>query len=193
MKKIKLLAVVTTLMLALTGCGNYAKKYDNNTIIVEKKGSLVEVAVEDFTGVSVNEEDLTSYIEGEVTAYNESVGEKLIKQDSFDTEDMSHVKLVLTYKDIVAYNDFNNLEWVLDDISEVETASLTGTFQAVDGSNAKIADIKEESKAKVLILFGATDVVIKGDILYYNEEVTYDSETEVATTTGNANAVIIYK
>ena len=36
-----------------------------------------------------------------------------------------------------------------------------------------------------------TDVVVKGDILYYNDQVTI--KDDVITTTGKANAIIVYK
>ena len=93
----------------LAGCGNEAKQYDKNTLVVKKNGSFVEVAVEDFKDSSVKQEELEAYIDEQIENYNGEDG-SFVKRTYINTEDMSRVKLVLRYKDIDSYNEFNMLE-----------------------------------------------------------------------------------
>lgn len=190
MKKHKIIAGMAVVTMLLTGCTNYAKQYDKNTLVVNRNGSLVEVSVEDFKDSSVKAEDLSAYIEEQVDNYNSDAGND-IKMVSIDTEDMSHVKLVLSYKNVESYDAFNLLEYSLTDVNNVEEASLTGSFTSAEDKKVNPADIIAEGKGKVLILSEATDVVIKGTVLYYNDEVTY--KDGVATTSGEKTAVIIFK
>lgn len=191
MKRFQIIIMMILLLCTLSGCTNYAKKYDENTLVVKRNGSLVEIAVENFEDSSVKAEDLTSYIEGQIDDYNTEQGEKLVKNKSIDTEDMSRVKLILAYKDMEAYNGFNLLDCVLDDFSNVEEDKIKGTFTSMAGESTKASEIEGTDKAKVLILSEAANVVVKGDILYYNEEVSVTDD--VVSTTGDKNAIIIFK
>ena len=190
MKKFQII-MIALLLCMLSGCTNYAKKYDENTLVVRKNGSLVEVAVENFTDSAVGASDLEAYIEGQIEDYNEEQGEKLIKNTSMDTEDMSHVKLVLTYNNMEAYNGFNLLDCVLDDFSNVASEDLKGTFKSLSGETVKVSDMEGTDKAKVLIFSEAANIVVNGDILYYNEEVTVTDD--VVITNGESKAIIIFK
>mgnify|MGYP006967132297 CR=1 FL=1 len=190
MKKIQLMMLLMAVICLLTGCGNYAKKYDKNTLVLKKNGSLVEIAVEDFKGSSVKAEDLDAYIEEQIEAYNGEKGNQ-VKKSFLDTDDMSKVKLVLKYKNIDSYNGFNLLECTLDDYANVEAEKLKGEFISKDGKTVKLEEISDAEKAEVLIISEATDVVVKGDILYYNSQV--EVKDGIATTSGKENAVIIFK
>ena len=164
---------------------------DKNTLVVKGDGSLVEIAVEDFEKSSVTAEDLTAYIEEQVESYNSQQEKDVIKSKQIETEDMSKVKLVLTYKDIESYNGFNLLECVLADFADMDENDLKGTFTSIDGTSVKVNDMDDTKKAKVLVMSEATDVVVKGDILYYNKEVSV--KDGVVTTSGEKDAIIIFK
>lgn len=192
MRKIQLIAVIGIMVCMLTACGNEAKKYSKNTLVIKRNDSLVEVAVENFKDSSVKAEDLTSYITEQIEDYNTEQGKKVIRQKSLDTEDMSKVKLVLTYKDIESYNGFNQLDCVLDDFSKLKESQLTGSFKTADGKKTvKVSDVEGVDKATVLIIGEATDVVCSGNILYYNDKVTI--KDGIATTSGKGDAIIIFK
>lgn len=191
MRRFQIIVMSALLICVLSGCNNYAKEYDKNTLVVKGNGSLVEVAVESFADSSVQPEDLNAYIDEQIDAYNEEQGKKVVKNQSIDTEDMSKVKLVLSYKDMEAYNGFNLLDCVLDDFSNVDGDRIKGTYTAADGSSVKAADLDVGDKAKVLILSEAANVVVKGEILYYNKEVKV--KNDVASVTGKGDAVIIFK
>lgn len=190
MKKIQLVILAIAMTGLLSGCGNYAKKYDKNTLIVKGNDSLVEVAVENFKDSPVKEADLTEYVDKQIKAFNDENGKK-IKQNSIDTEDMSKVKLVLTYKDIESYNQFNLLDCTLEEFSEIKESKLDTTYTSADGEKVKFEDLEKVKKAKVLMVSGAMDIAIDGKVLYYNKEVTL--EEGIATTSGKKTAIIIFK
>lgn len=191
MKKIQMMIIMGALLGALTGCTNYAKEYNKNTVVIKGNGSLVEVAVEDFKDSSIKAEELTTYIDEQITLYNEEAGKNKVRKKSINTDDMSKVKLVLTYKDIESYNGFNALDCTLKDFSDVKESELKGSFKAGEDKTVKVSDMEDVDKATVLIISEATDVVVNGSILYYNGEVKV--KDNVATTSGKDNAIIIFK
>lgn len=191
MKKIQLILVAAAIMCIAFGCTNYEKEYSRNTLIVKSNGSLVEVAIEDFNDSPVQADELVSYIEEQITDYNEEAGKKYVKQLSINTEDMSKAELVLKYKNIDSYNGFNGLECILADFSEVKESALEGSFKSAEGKTVKSSDLTDTDRATVLILSEKTDVVFDGELLYHNGEVQV--EDGVLTTSGNGNAIIIFK
>ena len=192
MRKIKLAIVFVLAVSCLTGCASDAKKYDKNTIIVKRNGAVEEVAIEDYTDSSVQAEDLKAYIEEQITSYNDENGKNSVKKQSLNTEDMSKAKLVLAYKNMEDFDGFNNLECSFADVDEVKESDLIGTFKsAEDDKSAEKTEILETKKAKVLTLSEKTNVVVKGTLLYYNDQVTV--KDDVISTTGKENAIIIFK
>lgn len=190
MKKVAFVVMAVTMICVLFGCGNYAKKYDKSTVIVKKNYSVVEVAVENFEDSSVKEEELEDYVKEQIQTYNDENGNK-IKKKSIDTDDMSKVKLVLTYKDIESFNGFNLQECKLGDFSDMKESELNGTYTSAEGKSVKYKNLKDVDNASVFIVPEATDVVVSGDILYYNEEASV--KDGVVTTTGKDKAIIIFK
>ncbi|MBE5942871.1 MAG: hypothetical protein E7264_10085 [Lachnospiraceae bacterium] len=191
MKKITYILSVVFLLGLMTGCANYAEDYDRNTLIVKKNGSLIEVAVEDFSKTSVKADALSVYITEQIDNFNEKQDKKVVKNKDLLTEDMSKVKLVLEYKDIDGYNGFNLLECKLTDFADVDEKELKGTFTSADGKSVKVGKMEDTKGAKVLMISEKTDVILPGDILYYNKEVSM--KKGVASASGKGNAIIIYK
>lgn len=191
MKRIYFLAMLALAAFVLSGCSNYSKDYNKNTLIVKRNNSLVEVAVEDFEGMSVGAEDLTAYIDEQIEAYNDQHEKKSVRRASIDTDNMSKAKLVIAYKDIESYNGFNLLDAVLDDLPNVDESKLKGEYKDADGKELSFEKLSGTDGAKALVLSEKTDVVVKGEILYYNEQVTV--KDGIAACDGNGNAVIIFR
>ena len=190
MKRLNMAVLLIASAFVLGGCTNYAKQYDDNTLVVNKNGSLVEISVEDFKDSKVSADKLSAYIDEQIEAYNNDTG-NVIKKKSIDTEDMSHVKLVIQYKDIESYNGFNLLDYSIMDIGDVEESDLTGSFTSADDKKAGPSDIVALERGKILTVSEATDIVIKGDILFYNGEVSV--KDGVAVTSGKKDAIIVFK
>ena len=115
----------------------------------------------------------------------------MIKIKSIEAEDLEHVKLVLSYKNIDSYDTFNLLEYSLKDIGEVKESDLTGSYTSADDKKTSPSDIIAEEKCKVLTISEVTDVAVKGEILYYNGEVTI--KDGIATTSGKKDAIIVFR
>lgn len=191
MKKMNFVTIAVMMMCVLSGCANYANKYDKSTIIIKKNNSIVEVAVENFKDSSVKEEELASYVEEQIQSYNDENGKGKIKKKSIHTEDMSKVKLVLTYKNIESFNGFNLQECRLDDLSNIKESELKGSYTSAEGKKVEYKDLRDIDKAKVFIVSEAADIVVSGDVLYYSEEASF--KDGIVTTTGKDNAIIIFK
>ncbi len=191
MKKIQMIIMLGFLLGVCTGCTNYAKEYSKNTLVVKPSGTLIEIAIENYKDTKVKAEDLVAYVDKQVEDYNKESGKGHVKKKQLLTEDMSNVKLVLRYKSIDDYNGFNALTCSLKNYSEVEDDVLSGSFTDADGKSVKKSKFKDVEKAKVLVISEPTDIVLKGDILYYNKEVTV--KKGIITASGKKDAVIIYK
>lgn len=191
MRKVHIIAMLLLVLCLCSGCTNYAEAYSKNTLVIKSNGKIIEVAVEDYKGTKVKAEDLTAYIEEQIKNYNDENGSSAVKCKKLLTEDMSNVKLVLQYKNIDSYNGFNALDCVLSDYTEIDEDLLTGSFKDADGKSVKKEKFENTEKAKVLVMSEATDIVLKGDILYYNNQVTV--KDGVITASGKKDAVIIYK
>lgn len=191
MKKILLVLSMVLVLGALMGCTDYAEEYDKNTLVVKGNGSLIEVAVEDFSESSVTPEGLSVYITEQIDEYNDAQGKDMVERDDLVTDDMSKVKLVLKYKDMDSYNGFNLLDCTLADFSDVDEKDLKGTFTSADGKSVKVGKMEGTKKAKVLIMSEKTNIILDGNVLYYNKEVSV--KDGVVTTTGKGNAIVIFK
>lgn len=190
MDRICEMVMMVLLVSLLTGCGSVAKDYHENTLIINRNDSVIEVAVEDFQNSQVKQEELETYIKGQIDAYNETNGKK-IRMQSMDCEDLSQVRLVLSYTDMDSYNGFNEQNCVLKEYADVEVGSLKGTYTSPEGTQIKMEELGELNNARVLMVEESIDIVIKGEILYFNEEISV--KDQIATSTGNGTAVIIFK
>lgn len=190
MKKIQIVWIGAILIFLLTGCSNYTKKYDKNTLIVKGNGSLMELSIENFKDADVSSENIASYIEEEIDDFNDKHGAK-IKEKKLDAKDLKHVKLLLSYKDMKSYNNFNGLDYVLEDYKDVKESKLTGKFQSGNQEKVKVEDFEKVKKAKVLMISEPIQVVVKGDVLYYNDAVSM--KEDILTTNGKDVAIIIFK
>lgn len=190
MKRVRTMFLMAATMFVLTGCSGSAKKYDSNTLVVNGNGSLLEVAVEDFKNASVQAGDLEGYIDQQIDKYNDENGKK-IKKNYINTEDMGNVKLIISYKDIESFNGFNLLDCKYMNYADADKSMWSGKFTSADGENVKPEEFVNVDKAKVLCLSEKTDVVIKGKVLYYNDQV--EVKDGIISTSGEENAVLVIK
>lgn len=88
------------------------KKYigdtNRNTIRLSPDGGVLEIAVEDFTGVTYELEDLKSFIQTEVDGYNQKIGVNKISFREIIQEG-NVIKTAISYSDLDAYNTFNRM------------------------------------------------------------------------------------
>lgn len=171
----------------LTGCGSKMNSITENTIIIEKDGTISDVSVEDYSTGNYDMAGLEAFINDEIADYNSEAGDGSVVLEKLDTES-ELVKLQLSYSDIEDYNAFNNTDYVIEGLS---AANLSGEFTSVSsGSQVRVADMTE-TDLQVLKVKDAIDIVCKGKVLYYNGNVTEENGTYTAS--GNGEAVIVFK
>ena len=100
MKKRQLAIAVVFGMCILSGCSNYAKTYNENTLVIQKNNTVIEVAVENFKELSLDKSDISSYVEEQINEFNETNGKNKVKKKSLHMEDDGTAKLTLQYQDM---------------------------------------------------------------------------------------------
>lgn len=167
-----LLLALTGIMLSLPAC-SFIKGYpDTNTLEFLQGGSLRETSVEEFTEEYYDMADLKDQVLSAVNSYNEA-HEGAISVDLYDVR-ARRVRLVMTYKDAAAYEDFN---------TQPLYAGPAGGYgkeipQEISFSRVKedlsLESLSERPDLKDLTLYvvsGPVDVAVSGQILYVSGDV----------------------
>ena len=160
---LKVFPLFLAMMMAfLTGCGKkeepttaipekeYIGDTARNTVRLSSHGNVLEIAVEDYTGVTYNLDELKTYIQSEVDAYNKSVGVNKVSFREIRQEG-DIVKTAISYSDLDAYTEFNRMSVTLssynaaeaDRIAEEEAAKYKveeDTGEAPQISDAELAE-----------------------------------------------------
>ena len=115
-------AVLLILLLVLSGCGEkevptteapppekeYIGDTARNTIRLSGNGNVLEIAVEDYTGVDYDIEKLKNYIQSEVDSFNRTQGvNKVNFREILKEGDV--IKTAISYTDLDAFNAFNRM------------------------------------------------------------------------------------
>ena len=115
-------AVLLILLLVLSGCGEkevptteapppekeYIGDTARNTIRLSGNGNVLEIAVEDYTGVDYDIEKLKNYIQSEVDSFNQTQGvNKVNFREILKEGDV--IKTAISYTDLDAFNAFNRM------------------------------------------------------------------------------------
>lgn len=181
------MVLLSAMLIFLTACGSVVSKYDTNTLVISKNG-IQDISIEDYSGIDVTKEDLQSYIEEQISAYQTSGAVVL---DELTLSDQI-ARLALTYDSIDTYNAVNGTEYTLISAKDWEYKSkdVKSMVSLSDGAleEAEVKALLTE-EAKVLVLTGKTDVVISGTILAYTGAEYVDDSTLHA----DDGTIIIYK
>ena len=131
----RLFPVLLLLLLVFTACGKKAEDTTAETAEVEEKdyigetarntiklspdGNVLEICVEDFSSVSLDENELKEYIRSEVDGYNEKLGVNKISFRQMKIEGKI-VKLAISYSDLDTYASFNRMSVKLSSYNAAE-------------------------------------------------------------------------
>lgn len=190
--QIGLLSVLAVTL--LTGCGAEFSA-DQDTIYVQKKGTVKGANVADFDKDYYDEAELLDFITDTVSTYVEKAGEGTVEIQEFAVDNgVAHV--YLDYAGAEDYADFNGVEFyagtVLDakadghDIPDAFTA-VTDKETTWDAEGNKIVIVGQQTQVQVdgTILFVSANATVTGK---NTAEVTYDILDEEAQP-----AYIVYK
>ena len=161
-------AVICVLLsgMLLTACGQTdVTNAETTTIEIDKKGSIVNTIVEDFSKDYYDLSEMKDQISEEVDAYNSEQGEDLVTlQDA--VKKSSNVRVTLTFKSVDAYADFNSVTLFMGTVSEAGKAGYTIPDTLVNSDGEKVAPDKLADDQKVIILSEKLTVDAPGAIAY---------------------------
>ena len=128
-KNKKILIILTILILIFSaGCGKKKKKeavdepeikakdyltgIDEDTLIMNSDGGIIEIACDDYSGESFDYSQLNDEIQKEIDGFNESKGSDKVSLLQY-SELNGKVKAAIRYLNIEAYNEFNGPDYKL--------------------------------------------------------------------------------
>ena len=174
MKRPSVLRVLTLILLAaclLAGC-SFPGGATRTTLSIDENGRLTEDIVEDLNGEDYTAEELQSFVESSLAAYNPAEEEK-IKLLSCRVENGS-VKISLQYESVEDYAAYNQIICFQGTLKQAEDAgySLDRSWLEPNGSEGDPQIIREREKEwKVFIVSEPIHVKVPDKILYASENV----------------------
>lgn len=174
---------------------------------MKQDGSIVGATVEKFDKDSYSLEDLTSYVEQEVSQFNkEAVGENrayLNEDKEGDSLPVSieslnlkgeNAVLMLLYKNADTYVEFNENEGLVSDLTFSKVGEVTGiknrTFKSVDGNSVKASALN--SNDYMIQIKGKISLECEGNVVYYSSGVSINDE-KISVDSENETAYIIFE
>lgn len=196
MKKKRLLLAVTCFTLLLGGCA-FSEDVDTTTIIVDKKGMVVESIVEDFDKDYYNAGDLEGMITREIQDYNGAAGGEKVKLDSFEqTEDGKQVKVEIQYGSAEDYKQMNERELFWGTVSDAYDAGYDFVSMTDQETGAAVSqgEVLELGHKKIVISEEALDIRVSGKITHVSEGVSLkDNKTATLPDDGEKLSYVIYE
>lgn len=196
MKKKRLLLAVTGLSLLLGGCA-LGGDVDTTTIVVEKKGTVVENIVEDFDKEYYNADELEQMINDLIDTYNGTAGEEKAVLDSFEqTDDGKQIRVKIQYGSADDYKQMNERELFCGTVSEAYNAGyeFVSMTDQETGTVVSEADVLELGDKKIVISEEAVDIKVSGKITHTSEGVVIkDNKTASLPDDGEKLSYVIYE
>jgi hypothetical protein len=196
-KKIHTLAVgllAAAAILGTAGCGSEFSA-EQDTVYVQKKGTVKGANVADFDKDYYDETELSDFITETVDTYVEKAGAGTVEIQEFAVENQkAHV--YLNYASAEDYADFNGVDFFAGTVLQAKAAGydIPDAFTAVTDKDTAWDD----DGNKIVIIGQQTSVRVDGTILFVSDnasatasntaDVTYDLMDEAAQP-----AYIVYK
>lgn len=158
----------------LTGCGT-SLEGDTSVVYVEKNGTILSLDVEQFDEDYYDAEELTDFVNEEVSAYTQENGNSSVKMEEL-TVDGGTARLQMKYKTADDYSAFNGIELYQGKVIDALAAGYVfeGDFASVEEGKvtgaASKQDIYQEQDLKVVVIRANTDVRVEGEICYVSCE-----------------------
>lgn len=172
-KHLRLITLVTAASMAfsLSACGKKAPEdvpeepptldtvsiigdTTESTLRLSYNGTLIEVAVEDYSDTGIDTSVLEDYVNTEINDYNTSSGSSTVQLLAYEQEG-DVVKTAIQYNNIDAYNDFNGTDikvtlYNVDTVDAIAKAEAEAEAEnAVAQSTAvEVTEINEEELAE---------------------------------------------
>ena len=197
MKKILKKTMLLSLILAaffLVGCSNTGD-ITQNTIVVNKDGSILGVIVEEFGDSKYVSDELKAMVEEEVATYNSGAGEDKITLQSYEITEEGLAKVVLKYASGSDYIAFNEEILFAGTVSEAYNAGYEFADMrsvAGDGLVLEKADVLEKGTMKIAIFQENVNIRVNGKIAYVSSGVNLVDKKEATSTDADESIELFY-
>ncbi|HIU76372.1 MAG TPA: hypothetical protein IAC62_10845 [Candidatus Pelethocola excrementipullorum] len=203
MKKCRTLCLLVLAMICLlAGCGGL-DDVKETTISISSKGAVTEVIIGSADKKSYSAEELQSFVEDDIKAYNENAKSENIKLKSCEIKDKVS-RIEITYASYTDYAAYHRTTLYYGTLKEAESAGYDFDVDFIDNNGeaaAKSTILSNDNDWKVVILEEPVDVMVSGDILYVsnNAEISAKREVKIAeageakTITTDSLVYLIYK
>ena len=195
MKKFRTVLLAFCMAGLMAGCGSTAD-VETTSVIIDKKGAITQVIVEDFNQPYYNADELKGEIEQKAGQYNTSSGnEKAIVLDSLSVSDQGVVKVKLEFAGWQDYTGFNEKLLFVGTVSEAYSAGYTFPDMtiAADGSRLDSADVLEKGDMHIAIMEETQSIRVPAKIAYYSEGASLSDEKTAVNLNEGQTAFIIYE
>jgi hypothetical protein len=195
--------LMTAVLMLFTGCKKKSQEEEDylgdirtNTMTINADGSILEVACQDFSGVTYDISGLEETIKTEVDDYRAKYGEtednasvKLLQYENSE----GFVRAALQYANLESYNNFNNTDYADGDAATVTSDFASDTkLTDLGGNEVLLADVVN-SGYKAFTIDGDYTLTLNGSVLYYNQDAVMGGSGSTVVTDGLETAVIIYQ
>lgn len=184
-------------LVAFTGCDKKTKfQVDNitvDTLYVKSEEDIKSATVESFDKERYSLDELKTFIESEIQDYNSSKDQSVVEVDELVINDGNAV-LVLKYNRLEEFSKFNDIKVELYSAKEILEATFktpVAYMNVKDGAYVEAPLALEKEEHKVLVLNSGMDVIVDGNVLYY-ENATIINDNHVQTGS-KGYSYIIYK
>lgn len=198
MQKFLLYTVLALCLIFSAGCKNKDKiisvdDVKNNTLLVKNDGTVQAATVETFDKNYYNQDELNTFIMGQIGKYNQANGQDSIVLDSLNVKDGNAV-LILNYSNLEHYKAFNEVDAALTTTIDAKNGNLELPdvyVSASDGAFASPDVALKNDKYKVLVVNEKTDIIVDGTVKYFTNAALL-SKSKLQTNS-EEKSVIVYK
>lgn len=195
MKKIH--TVLLALCMAGIVCGCSAKAdADKTSVIIDKKGAVTQIIVEDFSQPYYNQEELKEQIEQKAAQHNQSCGnQEGAVLDELDVSEQGQIKVRMKFAGCQDYASFNEKLLFVGTVSEAYSAgySFPDMTAVTDGGRLAASEVLEKGGMHIVVIEETQQLKLPGKIAYYSEGVSLvDDKTAINLNEGQT-AFVIYE
>lgn len=182
MKKRIVILFVIAVMLFASACQFAGSKATQDTIVVNKKGNISGVIVEDFDKEYYQSEELSQMIQDEITAYDASSEKVQLKEFEITEENKAYADIY--YATGQDYKAFNDTEFFCGTVSAAYDAGYSFVdMQSVNSGESGLdaKSVLEKGAMNVVIFSEPVVLKVPGKIAYVSEGVSVVDKKEVRT------------
>ena len=203
-----LLLIMTVVMTVFAGCGKIKFEPETSSIYVKKDGTVISADMEPFEGSNYSEDELKTYVENAVKAYNSAKGapaEAYADEKDKDTVlpvkvnslkvDKGTASLFLEYAGCGDYLTFTGTAGTEGgiyrlELSTVGETTLEGTFKNAKGEDVTLDGVTKKDSNPVVIVEGPVTMQVEGTIQFVSTGVTVDGKRTVTTPAGSVSYIV---